>query len=61
MRPSSAWAASPPTGPTHNEDAMSGAPGRSATTEATSCPLRDSVADVWSGICPNDPGTRGAR
>ena len=39
---------------------MSGAPGRSVTTDAASCPLRDRVADVWSGIWPNAPATRGA-
>ena len=36
VRPSSAWAASPSTGPTHNDDAMSGASGRNVTTDAAS-------------------------
>src|SRR5882757_5926350 len=60
VRPSSAWDASPFTGPTHSDDAMSGAPGCSVTTDAASCPLRDNAAAVWLGICPNEPGRRGA-
>jgi hypothetical protein len=35
-----------PIAPTHNDDAMSGAPGRSVTIEATSCPVRDTAAAV---------------
>ena len=61
LRPSSACDALPPSGPTHNDDAMSGAPGRSVTIDATFWPVRDTAAAVWLGICPNAPGTRGAR
>ena len=61
VRPSVACAAAPPIGPIHSDDAMSGAPRRSVTTEATSWPVRDSAAAVWSRIAPNDPGTGVAR
>jgi hypothetical protein len=36
LLPSNAWAARPPSGPIHSVDCMSGAPGRSTTTEAAS-------------------------
>ncbi|OBG18905.1 hypothetical protein A5765_03415 [Mycolicibacterium celeriflavum] len=58
---SSTCEAFPPSAPTHIDDAMSGAPGRNVTIDATSCPVRDTAAEVWFGICPNGPGTRGAR
>ena len=61
VRPSIACDALPPSGPTHSDDAMSGAPGRSVTIDATSWPVRDTAAAVWLGISPNGPGTRGAR
>src|SRR5215218_2761529 len=61
LRPSSACDALPPSGPSHNEDAISGAPGRNVTIDATFWPVRDIADAVWSGVCPNEPGTRGAR
>ena len=60
-RASVTCAAAPPLGPIHNDDAMSGAPGRRVTTEAMSRPVRDSAAAAWSPIAPNDPGTGVAR
>src|SRR5581483_802442 len=58
--PSAASTASPPRSPIHNDAAISGAPGRSVTTDATWCPLRDSAAPVWSVVRPNAPGTGSA-
>jgi hypothetical protein len=61
VRPSIACVALPFSGPTHSEDAMSGAPGRSVTIDATSWPLRDTAAAVWLDVWPNAPATRVAR
>src|SRR5512144_939617 len=60
VRPSVASTATPPRGPIHNDAFVSGWPLRSATTDATSRPVRDSIAAFCSGIWPNDPGIRGA-
>jgi hypothetical protein len=46
VRPSMACNGFPPIGPTHSDEAISGAPAFSVTTEAACCPLRDTAAPV---------------
>src|ERR1700744_632539 len=55
--PSAGWTASALMAPIHRDSALSGAPRRSDTTDATSRPLRDSAALLWSPMRPKAPGT----